>query len=60
LFELGVKGGVTKGKIPRRVREELQEVSETISKKDPKWARVSEIVEDASTPIEEVSPAMWG
>jgi len=59
LYESRVKAGVKPKGIPRRVAEELKEASKAVRKKDSKWAMISEIVEHASTSIQEVSPAMW-
>ena len=60
LYESRVRAGVRPKGMPRRVAEELEEASKAVRKKDPKWAMISEIVERASTPIEDFSSAMWG
>ena len=60
LYESRMKAGVTGRKVPRRVGEELEKASKAIRKKDPKWAMISEILEQDSSSIEEFSPAIWG
>lgn len=50
----------TEKKVPRNVAEELKKASAAIRKRDPKWARVSNLIEQATTPLEEFSPATWG
>ncbi len=60
LYESRVKAQSLKRKVPERVAEELEKASAAIRKKDPKWAMVSAIVEQAGVPIEEFSPATWG
>jgi predicted transcriptional regulator len=60
LYESRVKAQSLKRKVPGRVAEELEKASTAIRKKDPKWAMVSAIVEQATIPIEEFSPAVWG
>jgi len=60
LYESRMKAGVKERKVPRRVAKELEKASRAIRKKDPKWAMISEIIEQASTPVEEISPAVWG
>jgi hypothetical protein len=47
-------------KVPREVAEELEKASKAIRKKDPKWATVSEVIEQSTASIEEFSPATWG
>ncbi len=60
LLESRLKTQQANKKAPRRVEEELEKASRAIRKKDAKWATVSNIVEEATTPMEEFSPAMWG
>ncbi len=60
LYESRVKAQEKERKVPRRAAEELQKASTAIRKKDAKWAAVSDIVEQAITPIEEFYPAVWG
>jgi len=60
LLESRLRGGSVDRKVPRRVAEELEKASTAIRKRDAKWAMVSDIVEQATTPMEELSPAMWG
>ena len=60
LLESRLRGGSVERKVPRRVAEELEKASTAIRKRDAKWAMVSDIVEQATTPMEELSPAMWG
>src|SRR3990170_5263675 len=59
LYESRLKAQGAERKVPRRVEEELEKASAAIRKRDAKWAMVSDLVEQASTQIEEVSPAMW-
>jgi hypothetical protein len=47
-------------KVPRKVAEELEKASIAIRRKDSRWARVSEIIEQTETSISEFSPASWG
>lgn len=47
-------------KVPRNVTEELKKASAAIRKKDPKWARISDVIEQATVSLEEFSPATWG
>ena len=60
LLESRLRGGSVERKVPRRVAEELEKASTAIRKRDAKWAMVSDLVEQATTPMEELSPAMWG
>ncbi len=60
LLESRFRGGSVERKVPRRVAGELEKASTAIRKRDAKWAMVSDIVEQATTQIEEFSPAMWG
>ena len=60
LLESRLRGGSVERKVPRRVAEELEKASTAIRKRDAKWAMVSDLVEQATTPIEDLSPAMWG
>ena len=59
-YESRLKAQGVERKVPRRVEEELEKASAAIRKKDPKWAMISDIVEQSTTPIEELSPATWG
>ena len=60
LYESRVKKQGVEKKVPRRVARELEKASATIRSKDPKWAMVSDILEQDTTSIEEFSPAVWG
>ena len=60
LYESRLKAQGVERRVPRRVEEELEKASTAIRKRDAKWAMVSDLVEQATTQIEEFSPAMWG
>jgi len=60
LYESRVKGGGAEKKVPPRVARELKRASDIIRRRDPKWAKISEVLEQDTTSIEEFSPAIWG
>ena len=60
LYESRVKREGVEKKVPRRVARELEKASAAIRNKDPKWAMVSDTLEQDTTSIEEFSPAVWG
>jgi predicted transcriptional regulator len=60
LYESRLKAQGAERRVPKRVAEELEKASTAIRKRDAKWAMVSDLVEQATTQIEEFSPAMWG
>jgi predicted DNA-binding protein len=60
LYETRLKGRSVQRRVSRRVAQELKKASTTIRKKDPKWAMVSEVMEQDAMSIEEFSPAVWG
>lgn len=60
LYESRVKRQGVEKRVPRRVARELEKASAAIRRKDPKWATVSDILEQGITSIEEFSPAVWG
>jgi predicted DNA-binding protein len=60
LYEARVKSGSVESKMLRKVAQELEKASATIRKRDPKWAMVSEIMEQDVASMEEFSPAAWG
>ncbi len=47
-------------KVPKGISEELKKATLAIRKKDPKWARVSTLMEQATTSLDEFSQARWG
>lgn len=60
LYESRMRSHSVQRKVPRRIAKELEKASATIRKNDPKWARISKMIEDAQVPMDDFSPAKWG
>lgn len=60
LYESRLKTTGGERKVPKKVAEELERASAAIRKKDANWARISNIIEQATTSMDEFSPANWG